>query len=156
MKPKKDVLVKERGHYWICGLTGLLAGFLAFFICTHNFEFFWPFNLPIKVTMVESVPITIISEIRPTESQTSSDYIVCDSLGKIEVGMKVKAKNDGTGQIRIGYVESIYPNSEFPLLVLEDDADGNTKFDPAYMGDSLKGKNWERYQCLEIVKVLGK
>jgi hypothetical protein len=59
----------KQDHYWMCAVTGLLAGFLAIFISTHNFEFFWPLNWPIKITAVLppqpvtiSMPTTIYTE----------------------------------------------------------------------------------------------
>jgi len=72
--------MKKQKHYWLCALTGLLAGFVAVFISTHHFEFFWPFNWPVKIT---SAAENNVKAITVTSSDTRLS-IVTDYLAMYE------------------------------------------------------------------------
>lgn len=54
-------------HYWFCIGSGFLAGLLAFFICTHDFDFHWPFRMPVTITKSVIEPVTIYVESKTTK-----------------------------------------------------------------------------------------
>ena len=136
-------------HYWICGLTGFLAGLLAFFICTHNFEFFWPFNWPIRITKAERIVSMTKDTVLP-QDPTYSNFLKmeCNDGLIIESGTKVKVRHND--KIMIGKIYQFKPNNLWPIIVMFEDT-----FEPAYMGNINIGNNWENYRCAEIIQFLG-
>lgn len=146
MKMNQVSTKSRHKHFWICALTGLLSGFLAFFICTHNFEFFWPLNWPMKITSVPgSQPVTVT---RTPEHFDDPPSIIADD--RIQPGVRVVVKHKGEVT---GKVYSLTEGGRaYPIVVIF----GKFPFDPPFDGFNMEGRNWECYAESEILEVLGK
>ena len=124
--------MKKHKHYWLCSLTGMMAGFVAVFISTHEFELHWPFNMPLTW---EQKRQEIVAQTPVTETSVETVYVEYKSLsGEIKVGDRVLVLSNsgrfGAGQF--GVVDRITEASTWPFRV---------KFDNPYRRKA--GEEWE-------------
>jgi hypothetical protein len=77
-------------HYWFCIGSGFLAGLLAFFICTHDFDFHWPFRMPVTITKTVMTPVTVVVNDRAERADQlyKGHKPVADRLGWMELSYK--------------------------------------------------------------------
>lgn len=132
-------------HYWLCGITGFVAGllaiFLTWFIQSHNFEFVWPLNWPMKITEVEKKD-------KPSEPlQNGMTAQLADKDGVVyTIGDKVRVMFNT--EEKTGTIYGFSTPWCYPILVHF----GSQPFNPAYNTKDAVGNNWERYDFSEIME----
>lgn len=145
---------KNLSHYWLCALAGCLTATWTIFIHEHNFEFFWPFNWPVKITDVQCKPVTIDVVADPTPTPDNKPSYCSHNFPKIKVGDWVKVpRSDFTNHIETwGKVVKINPFDEYiyGIRVRYD----NEKLNPdPNKTTAEKGNNWEDFECYEVLDV---
>lgn len=107
----------KTNHVWVCALTGFFAGSLAFFIATHNFEFFWPFNWPMKITEKVTSVAEVSSVATPVPTSTPIPSWTMRPLVPRYIVRGVRVKVLHSGKEQIGTVFQVDPEQLYPIKV---------------------------------------